>query len=164
MEMPATVAPRSEKPTDIKRIGGGLLVQDMDTEIYDPAKLKVVTQKHPSEKEMEDLKFAWVIAKHVKSNAIIYARNQETIGLGAGQMSRVDSARLAVDKAQKPLKGSVMASDAFFPFPDGVEQAAGYGVTAVAQPGGSIKDGVVIEAADRLGLTMVFTGTRHFLH
>jgi len=164
MEMPATVSSRSEKQTDIKRIGGGLLVQDMDTEIYDPAKLKVVTQKHPSEKEMEDLKFAWVIAKHVKSNAIIYARNQETIGLGAGQMSRVDSARLAVDKAQKPLKGSVMASDAFFPFRDSVDEAAKHGVSAIIQPGGSIRDEEVIQAANEHNVAMVFTGFRHFKH
>lgn len=164
MEMPATVSTRSEKRTDVKRIGGGLLVQDLDTETYDPAKLKVVTKKQPSEQEMEDLIFAWVIAKHVKSNAIIYARNHETIGMGAGQMSRVDSARLAVDKAQKPLKGSVMASDAFFPFRDSVDAAAKSGVSAIIQPGGSIRDEEVIQAANEHGIAMVFTSYRHFKH
>jgi phosphoribosylaminoimidazolecarboxamide formyltransferase/IMP cyclohydrolase len=164
MEMPATNSSRSEKRVDIKRIGGGLLVQDLDTVTYDAAKLKVVTEKQPSEQEMEDLKFAWVIAKHVKSNAIIYARNQETIGMGAGQMSRVDSARLAVDKAQKSLKGSVMASDAFFPFRDSVDAAAKSGVSAIIQPGGSIRDEEVIQAANEHKVAMVFTGIRHFKH
>jgi phosphoribosylaminoimidazolecarboxamide formyltransferase / IMP cyclohydrolase len=164
MEMPATISSRSEKRMDIKRIGGGLLVQDLDTLTYDPAQLKVVTEKQPSEQEMEDLKFAWVIAKHVKSNAIIYARNQETIGLGAGQMSRVDSARLAVEKAQKPLPGSVMASDAFFPFRDSVDAAAKSGVSAIIQPGGSIRDEEVIQAANEHKVAMVFTGIRHFKH
>ena len=164
MEMPATSSSRSEKQTDIKRIGGGLLIQDLDTETYDPAKLKIVTQKQPTEKEMADLKFAWIIAKHVKSNAIIYARDQETIGLGAGQMSRVDSARLAVEKAQKPLKGSVMASDAFFPFRDSVDEAAKNGISAIIQPGGSIRDEEVIQAANEHEVAMVFTGYRHFKH
>ncbi len=164
MEMPATVSSRSGKRMDIKRIGGGLLVQDLDTVTYDPARLKIVTEKQPTEQEMEDLKFAWVIAKHVKSNAIIYARNQETIGLGAGQMSRVDSARLAVDKAKKPLPGSVMASDAFFPFRDSVDEAAKSGVSAIIQPGGSIRDEEVIQAANEHMVAMVFTGIRHFKH
>lgn len=164
MEMPATISAPAGEQTDIKRIGGGLLVQDLDTVTYDPNKLKVVTQKQPSAKEMEDLKFAWVIAKHVKSNAIIYARDRETIGMGAGQMSRVDSTRLAVDKAQKPLQGSVMASDAFFPFRDSVDTAAKSGVSAIIQPGGSIRDEEVIQAANEHGIAMVFTGIRHFKH
>lgn len=164
MEMPATVSSRSGRETDVKRIGGGRLVQDLDTVTYDSSQLKVVTKKQPSEKEMEDLKFAWVVAKHVKSNAIVYARNQETIGLGAGQMSRVDSARLAVEKAQKPLKGSVMASDAFFPFRDSVDAAAKSGVAAIIQPGGSIRDEEVIQAANEADIAMVFTGIRHFKH
>ena len=117
MEMPPLGSSRLANRLDFKRIGGGLLVQDLDTVTHDPDNLKVVTKKQPSEKEMADLKFAWVIAKHVKSNAIVYARDQETIGMGAGQMSRVDSARLAVDKAQKPLEGSVMASGRVFPVP-----------------------------------------------
>ena len=142
MEMPAIGSSRSGNRVDIKRIGGGLLVQDLDSVTHDPARLKVVTKKQPSEQEMADLKFAWVVAKHVKSNAIVYARNHETIGMGAGQMSRVDSARLAVDKAQKPLEGSVMASDAFFPFRDSVDAAAKSGVSAIIQPGGDRKSGV----------------------
>ncbi len=164
LEMPATDSSRSGARKDFKRIGGGLLLQDLDTVTYDPDKLKVVTEKQPSEQEMKDLKFAWVIAKHVKSNAIIYARNQETIGMGAGQMSRVDSARLAVDKAQKPLPGSVMASDAFFPFRDSVDAAAKSGVSAIIQPGGSIRDEEVIQAANEHKIAMVFTGIRHFKH
>lgn len=164
MEMPAINSSRATNRMDAKRIGGGLLVQDLDTVTHDPAKLKVVTKKQPSEQEMADLKFAWVVAKHVKSNAIVYARNQETIGMGAGQMSRVDSARLAVDKAQKPLEGSVMASDAFFPFRDSVDAAAKSGVSAIIQPGGSIRDEEVIQAANEHNIAMVFTGIRHFKH
>jgi phosphoribosylaminoimidazolecarboxamide formyltransferase/IMP cyclohydrolase len=108
--------------------------------------------------------FAWKVAKHVKSNAIVFARNGRTVGVGAGQMSRVDSVKIAVMKAQEPLQGSVVASDAFFPFPDGVEQAAEAGAVAVIQPGGSMRDGDVIATADKLGITMVFTGLRHFRH
>jgi phosphoribosylaminoimidazolecarboxamide formyltransferase/IMP cyclohydrolase len=113
---------------------------------------------------MHNMRFAWKVCKHVKSNAIVFARDGATLGVGAGQMSRVDSVRLAVTKAQSPLQGSVVASDAFFPFPDGVEEAAKAGATAVIQPGGSVRDTDVIAAADRLGLAMVFTGMRHFLH
>jgi phosphoribosylaminoimidazolecarboxamide formyltransferase/IMP cyclohydrolase len=110
------------------------------------------------------MRFAWKVCKHVKSNAIVFARDGATLGVGAGQMSRVDSVRLAVTKAQSPLQSSVVASDAFFPFPDAVEEAAKAGATAVIQPGGSVRDTDVIAAADRLGLAMVFTGMRHFLH
>jgi phosphoribosylaminoimidazolecarboxamide formyltransferase/IMP cyclohydrolase len=113
---------------------------------------------------MHTMRFAWKVCKHVKSNAIVFARDGATLGVGAGQMSRVDSVKLAVMKAQSPLQGSVVASDAFFPFPDGVEEAAKAGTTAVIQPGGSVRDNDVIAAADRLGLAMVFTGMRHFLH
>jgi phosphoribosylaminoimidazolecarboxamide formyltransferase/IMP cyclohydrolase len=113
---------------------------------------------------MQAMRFAWKVAKHVKSNAIVFARDGSTVGLGAGQMSRVDSVKLAVMKAQSSLRGTVVASDAFFPFPDGVEEAARAGATAVIQPGGSVRDADVIAAADRLGLAMVFTGMRHFLH
>ena len=113
---------------------------------------------------MEDLKFAWIVGKHVKSNAIIYTKGGETVGIGAGQMSRVDSARLAVEKANKPLKGCVMASDAFFPFRDSVDAAAKSGISAIIQPGGSIRDEEVIQAADEHGISMVFTGIRHFNH
>lgn len=164
MEIPAATPARLGREMDMKRIGGGVLVQNLDTVTYDPATLKVVTARQPTDREMEDLKFAWVVAKHVKSNAIIYARDGETIGMGAGQMSRVDSARLAVEKAQKPLAASAMASDAFFPFRDSVDAAAKSGVTAIIQPGGSIRDKEVIQAANEANIAMVFTGIRHFKH
>ncbi|MBT7272608.1 MAG: bifunctional phosphoribosylaminoimidazolecarboxamide formyltransferase/IMP cyclohydrolase [Nitrospina sp.] len=149
---------------DLKRVGGGLLVQDKDTISHNPATLKVVTKKQPNTKEMSDLLFAWVVAKHVKSNAIVYARGAETLGIGAGQMSRVDSSRLAVEKAHQTLKGSVMASDAFFPFRDSIDTAAKSGIAAIIQPGGSIRDEEVIQAADEHGMSMVFTSIRHFKH
>ena len=123
-----------------------------------------MTRRTPTAAEWRDLRFAWRVAKHVKSNAIVFAKDGATLGVGAGQMSRVDSVKIAVMKAQTPLTGSVVASDAFFPFPDGVEEAAKAGATAVVQPGGSVRDPDVIAAADRLGLAMVFTGMRHFLH
>ncbi len=148
----------------LKSLPGGLLVQDEDRATLDPAQLQTVTQRAPSAEEMASLQFGWIVAKHVKSNAIVLTRGTQTIGVGAGQMSRVDSVRLAVMKAQSPVQGTVLASDAFFPFPDGVEEAARHGVTAVMQPGGSVRDGEVIAACDRLGLAMVFTGMRHFRH
>ncbi len=149
---------------DFKRVSGGLLIQDRDAISHDPSALKVVTQRQPDTKEIDDLLFAWLVAKHVKSNAIVYARNGETLGIGAGQMSRVDSARLAVGKAHQPLKGCAMASDAFFPFRDSIDEAAKSGISAVIQPGGSIRDDEVIHAADEHGIAMIFTGTRHFKH
>jgi phosphoribosylaminoimidazolecarboxamide formyltransferase/IMP cyclohydrolase len=124
----------------------------------------VKTRRAPGEEEWIALEFAWKVAKHVKSNAIVFARAGQTVGVGAGQMSRVDSVKLAAMKAVLPLAGTVVGSDAFFPFPDGVEEAAAHGATAVIQPGGSVRDAEVIEAADRLGLAMVFTGVRHFRH
>ncbi len=162
MELPLPDNPSRE--TDLKRIGGGVLVQDLDAIAHDPAKLKTVTSRAPTGREMQDLLFAWVVAKHVKSNAIVYARDGATLGVGAGQMSRVDSARLAVEKANEPLKGCVMASDAFFPFRDSVDAAAEHGVAAIIQPGGSIRDEEVIKAAEEHGIAMVFTGLRHFKH
>jgi len=135
--------------------------------VIDPAQLKVVTQRHPSEQELRDLLFCWEVAKYVKSNAIVYAREGQTIGIGAGQMSRVYSARIASIKAADEgleVAGSVMASDAFFPFRDGIDAAAQAGITAVIQPGGSMRDQEVIDAADQHGLAMVFTGMRHFRH
>ncbi|MFQ5450523.1 MAG: bifunctional phosphoribosylaminoimidazolecarboxamide formyltransferase/IMP cyclohydrolase [Nitrospinaceae bacterium] len=164
LEMSTARNPSPGKERDIHRIGGGLLVQDLDGITWDPAGLKVVTQKQPSEQEMEDLRFGWIVAKHVKSNAIIYARDGETVGIGAGQMSRVDSAKLAVEKACKPLEGCIMASDAFFPFRDSVDAAAQSGVSAIVQPGGSIRDEEVIQAANEHQIAMVFTGIRHFKH
>jgi phosphoribosylaminoimidazolecarboxamide formyltransferase/IMP cyclohydrolase len=147
-----------------KQISGGMLLQDADTGRINESELKVVTSRPPSAEELRSLLFAWRISKHVKSNAIVYARDGQTIGVGAGQMSRVDAARFGAMKAVLPLPGCVAASDAFFPFPDGLETVAQAGATAVIQPGGSVKDEDVIAAADRLGVAMVFTGIRHFRH
>ena len=156
---------RSTAPgTVLKSVSGGYLVQDEDRSDSSPERFDVVSKRSPSEVEAEDLRFAWRVAKHVKSNAILYARGGQTVGVGAGQMSRVDAARLGATKARLPLDGSVAASDAFFPFADGVEEIAKFGATAVIQPGGSKRDGEVIEAADRLGIAMVCTGVRHFRH
>lgn len=148
----------------IKAVSGGLLVQDADTKLISDNDLRVVTARRPTEDEMRALMFAWIVCKHVKSNAIVYAREGQTVGVGAGQMSRVDSCKIGAMKAVLPLKGTVVASDAFFPFPDGVEEIARHGATAVIQPGGSVRDQEVIDAANRLGLAMVFTGVRHFRH
>jgi len=150
---------------DFKRVNGGLLVQQSDQLLHN--ELKVVTKRAPTDKEMEDLLFAWKVSKFVKSNAIIYGKDKMTIGVGAGQMSRVNSARIAGIKAEHAkldVKGSVMASDAFFPFRDGLENAANVGITAVIQPGGSMRDEEVIAAADENDIAMVFTGMRHFRH
>ena len=150
---------------DWKKVTGGLLVQDADLKLHD--ELRVVTKRAPTEKERADLLFAWKVAKFVKSNAIVYAKDGVTIGVGAGQMSRVNSSRIAVIKAEMAgldVKGSVVASDAFFPFADGLISAAGAGATAVIQPGGSMRDKEVIDAADERGLAMLFTGMRHFRH
>ena len=158
----------------LKPVAGGLLVQDRDAGRLDAAALKTVTQRAPTAAELADLLFAWRVAKHVKSNAIVYAKGGATVGIGAGQMSRVDSTRIAARKAEdmaraaglaeSPAAGSVVASDAFFPFPDGLIAAAEAGATAVIQPGGSVRDAEVIRAADERGLAMVFTGMRHFRH
>jgi phosphoribosylaminoimidazolecarboxamide formyltransferase/IMP cyclohydrolase len=153
-----------ERELQLKRILGGMLIQQPDLGALNPAELKTVTKRAPSEGEMSAMKFAWKVAKHVKSNAIVFARDGATLGVGAGQMSRVDSVKIAITKAQSSLQESVVASDAFFPFPDGVEEAARAGAVAVIQPGGSVRDNDVIAAADRLGMAMVFTGMRHFLH
>jgi phosphoribosylaminoimidazolecarboxamide formyltransferase/IMP cyclohydrolase len=151
-------------PLVVKSISGGFLAQSVDDAKLDRATAAVKTQRAPSEVEWAALEFGWKVAKHVKSNAIVYARPGQTVGIGAGQMSRVDSVRIGALKAVLPLAGSVVASDAFFPFPDGVEEAVKNGATAFIQPGGSVKDGEVIAAADRLGAAMVFTGVRHFRH
>ena len=158
----------------VKSVAGGLLVQSRDNAVVDEMQLKVVTKRAPSEAELADLRFAFRVAKHVKSNTIVYAKDRATVGIGAGQMSRVDSARIAARKAEDaakelklsaPLtKGSVVASDAFFPFADGLLVAIEAGATAVIQPGGSMRDDEVIKAADEHGIAMVFTGTRHFRH
>ncbi len=148
----------------LKNVSGGMLLQENDSRVLHDSDLKVVTKRPPTPEETRALLFGWKVCKHVKSNAIVYARDGQTVGVGAGQMSRVDSAKLGAMKAQLPLKGTVAASDAFFPFPDGVEEIAKAGATAIIQPGGSQRDPEVIEAADRLGLAMLFTGVRHFRH
>ncbi|MCP5188396.1 MAG: bifunctional phosphoribosylaminoimidazolecarboxamide formyltransferase/IMP cyclohydrolase [Pseudomonadales bacterium] len=152
---------------DYKRVNGGLLVQDRDLGMVSAADLKVVSKVQPTEQQMRDLLFAWKVAKFVKSNAIVYVANGQTVGVGAGQMSRINSARIAAIKAEHaglPVQGSVMASDAFFPFRDGIDNAGEAGIAAVIQPGGSIRDEEVIAAADEHGMAMVFTGMRHFRH
>lgn len=152
---------------DYKRVTGGLLVQSRDEIAIRAGDLRTVTRRAPTEQEIEDLLFAWKVAKFVKSNAIVYARNGQTVGVGAGQMSRVNSARIAAIKAEQAgleVRGSVMASDAFFPFRDGIDNAAAAGITAIIQPGGSMRDDQVIEAADEAGIAMVLTGVRHFRH
>ena len=159
--------PEHSRTLDFRRVGGGLLLQDSDQASLNPQDLRVVTRRTPSAEEMADLIFAWKVAKFVKSNAIVFARQHQTLGVGAGQMSRVYSSRIAAIKAQDAglaIKGSVVASDAFFPFRDGVDTAAETGVTAVIQPGGSVRDAEVIAAADEHGIAMVFTGIRHFRH
>ncbi len=148
----------------LKNVSGGILLQDADAQPLAESDLKVVSKRQPTPEEKRALLFAWKVCKHVKSNAIVYARDGQTAGVGAGQMSRVDSCKIGAMKAVLPLKGTVAASDAFFPFPDGVEEIAKAGATAIIQPGGSVRDPEVIEAADRLGLAMTFTGVRHFKH
>nr|EKY0784620.1 bifunctional phosphoribosylaminoimidazolecarboxamide formyltransferase/IMP cyclohydrolase [Pseudomonas aeruginosa] len=162
-EWPAERAPG----WNFKRVNGGLLVQSRDIGMIKAEDLKIVTRRAPTEQEIHDLIFAWKVAKFVKSNAIVYARNRQTVGVGAGQMSRVNSARIAAIKAEHAgleVKGAVMASDAFFPFRDGIDNAAKAGITAVIQPGGSMRDNEVIAAADEADIAMVFTGMRHFRH
>ena len=159
----ATADPRAPGVM-VKTVAGGLLVQSRDAGVVDDLDLKVVTKRAPTDRELADLRFAFRVAKHVKSNAIVYVKDAATVGIGAGQMSRVDSSRIAALKGGGAVKGSVVASDAFFPFADGLLEAASAGATAVIQPGGSIKDADVIKAADEAGLAMVFTGMRHFRH
>jgi phosphoribosylaminoimidazolecarboxamide formyltransferase / IMP cyclohydrolase len=149
---------------ELRRISGGVLVQDRDAELLDEAKLPIVSDRKPSPSELRALRFAWAICKHVKSNAIVYAKEDQLIGIGAGQMSRVDSVKIGAMKAQLPIGGSVLASDAFFPFRDGIDEAAKHGITAIIQPGGSVRDKEVIEAANEHKLAMLFTGIRHFKH
>jgi phosphoribosylaminoimidazolecarboxamide formyltransferase/IMP cyclohydrolase len=151
-------------PVELKAISGGWLLQETDRAPAEESQWKVVSQRQPTAEEMTALRFAWKVVKHVKSNAIVFTRAGQTLGVGAGQMSRVDSVKIAVMKAQLPLRGSVVGSDAFFPFPDGVEEAAKAGATAVIQPGGSVRDEEVIAAVNRLGMAMLFTGRRHFWH
>jgi phosphoribosylaminoimidazolecarboxamide formyltransferase/IMP cyclohydrolase len=151
-------------PLVVKSISGGYLAQTADVHVLNRDACQVVTTRRPGEQEWAALEFGWKVCKHVKSNAIVYARAGQSVSVGAGQMSRVDSVKVGAMKAVLPLQGTVLASDAFFPFPDGVEEAAKYGITAVIQPGGSVRDQEVIDAANRLNLAMVFTGVRHFRH
>ncbi|HEX2396968.1 MAG TPA: bifunctional phosphoribosylaminoimidazolecarboxamide formyltransferase/IMP cyclohydrolase [Solirubrobacteraceae bacterium] len=149
---------------DTKRVIGGLLVQDRDVDLEERGEMQVVTERHPTNAEWDEMLFAWRVCKHVRSNAIVLSRGLATAGIGAGQMSRVDSVRLAIEKAQGPLDGAAMASDAFFPFADGPQLAIDAGVSAIIQPGGSVRDPEVVETADRAGIAMVFTSRRHFRH
>ena len=164
MQMPSADFQSKDSRFDLKRIGGGLLAQSPDALNFIEGQLKVASKREPNAREMEDMKFAWLVAKHVKSNAIVYAKDKEILGIGAGQMSRVDSARVAVEKAHKSLSGAVMASDAFFPFRDSVDEAAKNGISAIISPGGSIRDEEVLQAAKEHNIAMVFTGIRHFKH
>jgi phosphoribosylaminoimidazolecarboxamide formyltransferase/IMP cyclohydrolase len=154
----------SESGMDYRQITGGILAQEHDLHRLGRDDLKVVTTRGPSDQEIDDLLFAWTVCKHTKSNAIVYARDKQAVGVGAGQMSRVDSVKIGAMRAQLPLRGSVVASDAFFPFRDGIDEAAKHGITAIIQPGGSMRDEEAISAANEHDLAMVFTGVRHFKH
>jgi phosphoribosylaminoimidazolecarboxamide formyltransferase / IMP cyclohydrolase len=145
-------------------ISGGVLVQTADRQMITASDLKYVTARKPTAQELESLLFAWKVSKHTKSNAIVYARNGQTVGVGAGQMSRIDSVKIGAMRARIPVPGSVIASDAFFPFRDGIDEAAKFGITAIIQPGGSVRDSEVIDAANEHNIAMVFTGYRHFKH
>jgi phosphoribosylaminoimidazolecarboxamide formyltransferase / IMP cyclohydrolase len=148
----------------LRQVVGGMLVQDRDADIEERADMQIVSERRPTELDYQELAFAWRICKHVRSNAIVLAKGGATIGIGAGQMSRVDAVRLAVEKAQSPLEGAVMASDAYFPFPDAPQIALDAGITAIIQPGGSIRDHLTVDAVNAVGAAMVFTGRRHFRH
>ena len=164
---PAQVARRRAPGFDFKKVSGGLLVQTSDRGIITADDLKVVTEKTPTPEQIQDMLFAWTVVKYVKSNAIIFCKDNMTIGVGAGQMSRVYSTKIAAIKAADEgleIGGSVMASDAFFPFRDGIDAAAKTGISAIIQPGGSMRDEETIQAANEHGLAMVFTGMRHFRH
>src|SRR5947209_1081919 len=153
---------RRDGGLEFKQISGGMLVQTCDTHLLTKDDLKVVTRREPTDEEIRSLLFSWTVCKHTKSNAIVYARDGQTVGVGAGQMSRVDSVKIGAMRAELPVENSVLASDAFFPFRDGVDEAARHGITAVIQPGGSVRDAEVIAAADENNMAMVFSGDRHF--
>ena len=164
LELPELGKIAAQPGLDLKKVAGGLLVQDLDVVALDPSELKVVTKRQPTPSELKELLFGWSVVKYVKSNAIVLTKDFGTIGVGAGQMNRVGSAKIAIDQAGINAKGSCLASDAFFPMPDTVEVAAAAGVSAIIQPGGSLRDQDSITAADKLGIAMVFTGVRHFRH
>jgi phosphoribosylaminoimidazolecarboxamide formyltransferase/IMP cyclohydrolase len=163
LQVESAVSGKGWSQFEIRRVTGGILLQDTDSLLLGPES-KIVTQRKPTESERRDLHFAWRVAKHVKSNAIVLAENGRTVGVGAGQMSRVDSVRLSIEKARPTAKGASLGSDAFFPFRDSIDLAVQAGVTAIIQPGGSLRDGEVIAAADEHGMSMIFTGLRHFKH
>jgi len=160
----ATGASAPKRSWDYRRVDGGLLAQERDVPADDFATARVVSKRQPTAAELADLKFAWLVGKHVKSNAIVLAKESMVVGVGAGQMSRVDAVHIAGRKAGERVKGSVLASDAFFPFRDNVDEAARMGVTAIVQPGGSLRDADSIAAGDEHGMAMIFTGVRHFRH
>jgi phosphoribosylaminoimidazolecarboxamide formyltransferase/IMP cyclohydrolase len=162
--MPELDGSQVDQGMELRRVAGGLLVQEIDEFKSAVESWQVVSERKPTEAEWEDLLFAWKVTKHVKSNAIVLVKNKMALGVGAGQMSRVDSAKIAVEKAGEQSKGTVAGSDAFFPFRDGIDVLAKAGVTAVIQPGGSIRDEEVIKAVNEHGMAMVFTGERHFRH
>jgi len=163
MQMTKPLTPHKPK-ADIKRVSGGILIQDADDAEVAEADLKIVTKEQPSKDDIKGLLFAWKMCKHIKSNAICYSNDKRLLGVGAGQMSRVDSAKFGALKAQVSLEGCFLASDAFFPFRDGIDAAAEKGVKAIIQPGGSVRDQEVIDACNEHGIAMVFTGMRHFKH
>ena len=163
MELSAAQPPRDWAQFEFKRVSGGVLLQDIDGVLFGPES-RIVTTRKPTETEHRDLKFAWTVVKHVKSNAIVLADNGRTVGVGAGQMSRVDSVKLSIEKAHPTANGAVLASDAFFPFRDSIDEAARAGITCIIQPGGSVRDAEVIQAAEDHGISMIFTGLRHFKH
>jgi phosphoribosylaminoimidazolecarboxamide formyltransferase/IMP cyclohydrolase len=148
----------------LRKVTGGLLVQDRDLQTVDVRRCKVATKRQPTEAEWQAMEFAWKVGKHIKSNAIVYATADRTVGIGGGQVSRVDATKIGISKARGPLQGTAMASDAFFPFRDNIDEAAKAGIKAIIQPGGSLRDEESIQACDEHGITMVFTGIRHFRH
>ena len=160
----APLPKQGRKEWDIKKVSGGLLLQETDTQELVESELKVVSKRQPTEAEWKQLRFAWTVVKHVKSNAIVVAADDKTLGVGAGQMNRVGSAAIALEQAGEAAKGAVLSSDAFFPFRDTIDTAAKAGITAIIQPGGSVRDEESIQAADEHGIAMVFTGMRHFKH
>ena len=164
MELEGLAKPNTPDMMDMKKVAGGLLVQEIDTQLYIPENLKVVTDRAPTEEEMKDLLFGWRVVKHTKSNAIVLAKGDQTVGVGPGQTNRITALELAIKYGGDKVKGSVMASDAFFPFSDCVEAAEKAGITAIIQPGGSIRDQESIDACNKAGIAMVFTGMRHFKH
>ncbi|MGB9826494.1 MAG: bifunctional phosphoribosylaminoimidazolecarboxamide formyltransferase/IMP cyclohydrolase, partial [Desulfofundulus sp.] len=155
---------RSTDRLDIRKVNGGLLIQEADLELTRPDEVRVVTEKQPTQEQLAEMAFAMAVVKHVKSNAIVVTRNRQLIGVGAGQMNRVGAARIALEQAGEKARGAVLASDAFFPFRDTVDEAAKAGIAAIIQPGGSLRDEESIAACNEYGITMVFTGMRHFKH